>query len=48
MMMKFIVVRTIPFTPTQQRHRQRRPDSFDVIKPESIEQRPESKEQSGR
>jgi hypothetical protein len=33
--MKFIVVRAIPFTPTRQRRRQRRPDSFDMIKPES-------------
>src|SRR6266511_3462287 len=30
--MKFIVVRAIPFTPTQQRRRQRRPDSFDMNK----------------
>jgi hypothetical protein len=32
MAMKFIVVRAIPFTPTQQRRRQRRPDSFHMIK----------------
>src|SRR5438552_4013243 len=36
--MRLIVARAIPFTPNQQRRRQWRPDSFDVIKPESIAQ----------
>jgi hypothetical protein len=39
--MRLIVVRAIPFTPTRQRRRQRRPDSLDVIK-----HRAESAEQS--
>ena len=30
--MRLIVVRAIPFTPTEQRRRQRRPDSFDMSK----------------
>src|SRR6266508_819924 len=40
--MKFIVVRAIPFTPNQQRRRQRRPDSFDMSKHRATEHRAQS------